>query len=142
MLYLGRGMSNATTFGPHEVADKYGVPVDRAGEAFFGRLRDHLHRAPSKTFDAPGLVLKEAAVLAPLLILIFSAIVVRFSDGTRVAADVVGTLPDQDIALLMARRTELTAAVLGSSANLRVGDDVVAIGNAPTALFQPGMAAI
>lgn len=34
VLYLGRGMSNATMFGPHEVADKYGVPVDRAGEAY------------------------------------------------------------------------------------------------------------
>ena len=39
---------------------------DAAGPAFFGRLKEHLHRAPSKTFDAPGLVLKEAAVLAPL----------------------------------------------------------------------------
>ena len=39
---------------------------DPAGQAFFGRLKDHLHHAPSKTFDAPGLELKEAAVLAPL----------------------------------------------------------------------------
>lgn len=34
VLYLGRGMSNATTFGPAEVAEKYGVPLDRAGEAY------------------------------------------------------------------------------------------------------------
>lgn len=34
VLYLGRGMSNATTFGPHEVAEKYGVPLHRAGEAY------------------------------------------------------------------------------------------------------------
>jgi 5'-3' exonuclease len=34
VLYLGRGLSNATTFGPAEVAEKYGVPVARAGEAY------------------------------------------------------------------------------------------------------------
>ena len=34
VLYLGRGLSNATTFGPAEVAERYGVPVDRAGAAY------------------------------------------------------------------------------------------------------------
>ncbi len=40
--------------------------LDTAGPQFFGRLKEHLHRSPSKTFEAPGLQLKEAAVLAPL----------------------------------------------------------------------------
>lgn len=39
---------------------------DTTGRQFFGRLKEHLHRSPSKTFEAPGLELKEAAVLAPL----------------------------------------------------------------------------
>jgi 8-oxo-dGTP pyrophosphatase MutT (NUDIX family) len=39
---------------------------DTAGPRFFARLKDSLHRTPSKTFEAPGLLLKEAAVLAPL----------------------------------------------------------------------------
>ncbi len=34
VLYLGRGLSNATMFGPAEVAEKYGVPVQRAGEGY------------------------------------------------------------------------------------------------------------
>ncbi len=34
VLYLGRGLSNATLMGPIEVADKYGVPVDRAGVGY------------------------------------------------------------------------------------------------------------
>ncbi len=42
------------------------VPPDRAGADFFGRLRERLHRSPSKSLEAPGLMLKEAAVLAPL----------------------------------------------------------------------------
>src|ERR1700744_4790842 len=34
VLYLGRGLSKATLYGPEEVADQYGVPVDRAGAAY------------------------------------------------------------------------------------------------------------
>ncbi len=34
VLYLGRGLSKATMFGPAEVAERYGVPVDRAGPAY------------------------------------------------------------------------------------------------------------
>jgi 8-oxo-dGTP pyrophosphatase MutT (NUDIX family) len=38
-----------------------------SGAAYFERLRAHLHEQPSLSLEAPGLVLKEAAVLAPLL---------------------------------------------------------------------------
>ncbi|SEH76349.1 5'-3' exonuclease [Mycolicibacterium rutilum] len=34
VLYLGRGLAKATKWGPKEVADTYGVPVDRAGPAY------------------------------------------------------------------------------------------------------------
>lgn len=34
VFYIGRGLSKATLFGPAEVADVYGVPVDRAGPAY------------------------------------------------------------------------------------------------------------
>lgn len=34
VLYLGRGLAKATTYGPGEVAQTYGVPVDRAGPAY------------------------------------------------------------------------------------------------------------
>ncbi len=34
VLYLGRGMANATLFGPAEVSDKYGIPPERAGDAY------------------------------------------------------------------------------------------------------------
>lgn len=34
VLYLGRGLSKATLFGPAEVAEQYGVPKDRAGAAY------------------------------------------------------------------------------------------------------------
>lgn len=34
VLYLGRGLAKATLFGPVEVAQQYGVPVERAGAAY------------------------------------------------------------------------------------------------------------
>lgn len=34
VLYLGRGLTKATLFGPAEVAEQYGVPLDRAGPAY------------------------------------------------------------------------------------------------------------
>lgn len=34
VLYLGSGLAKATQWGPVEVAEKYGVPVDRAGPAY------------------------------------------------------------------------------------------------------------
>ena len=34
VLYLGRGLAKATTFGPMEVSEQYGVPPTRAGAAY------------------------------------------------------------------------------------------------------------
>ena len=34
VFYIGRGLSKATLFGPAEVAQTYGVPLDRAGAAY------------------------------------------------------------------------------------------------------------
>jgi 5'-3' exonuclease len=34
VLYLGRGLAKATLFGPKEVAEHYGVPIDRAGPGY------------------------------------------------------------------------------------------------------------
>ncbi len=50
VLYLGRGMSKATKFGPAEVAEQYGVPVDRAGPAYaeLALLRGDPVRRPAR----------------------------------------------------------------------------------------------
>ncbi|MCU1354623.1 MAG: protease family protein [Acidimicrobiales bacterium] len=72
-----------------------------------------------------GLILTNAHVIEGA-----SDISVRFNDGTASAAKVVGRSKAHDIALIKVARADLTPARLGSSANLRVGDDVVAIGNA------------
>ena len=55
---------------------------------------------------------------------------VTFADGNTAQFTVVGTDPSSDIAVVRAQGASgLTPVTLGSSANLRVGQDVVAIGS-------------
>jgi putative serine protease PepD len=55
---------------------------------------------------------------------------VQFNDGTTGSADVVGTDPTDDLAVIKVDGVSgLTPAVLGTSANLQVGQQVVAIGS-------------
>ena len=73
-----------------------------------------------------GLILTNAHVIEGA----GGSITVRFNDGTSTTAKLVGASTDDDIALIQADQDGLTPAKLGSSANLLVGDPVVAIGNA------------
>jgi len=57
------------------------------------------------------------------------AIQVGLRDGRTAEAEVVGTDPDTDIAVLRIKLKKLPAIPLGDSAHLRVGDVVLAIGN-------------
>jgi putative serine protease PepD len=52
-----------------------------------------------------------------------------FSDGQRQEAEVLGTSPTYDLAVLEVDRTDLSPVVLGDSSNLSVGDTVLAIGS-------------
>lgn len=73
-----------------------------------------------------GLVLTNAHVIESA-----TTMQVTLSDGRSVSADLVGSLPNDDIALIKLRDPgPLTAAELGNSSDVQVGDDVVAIGNA------------
>ncbi|MFI1502038.1 S1C family serine protease [Streptomyces platensis] len=58
------------------------------------------------------------------------SVTVAFSDGSRKTARVVGTDPGKDLALVKVRGAkDLTAASLGDSSKITVGDQVVAIGS-------------
>ncbi|MGE0879494.1 MAG: S1C family serine protease [Acidimicrobiia bacterium] len=60
-----------------------------------------------------------------------SAITVKFTDGRSTDATLVGRSPDDDLALIRLRdTTNLVPIAIGTSSAVRVGDDVVAIGNA------------
>lgn len=57
-------------------------------------------------------------------------VTVTFSDGSRKTAKVVGTDPDKDLAMVkVSGAKNLTAAQLGDSDKIAVGDQVVAIGS-------------
>ncbi|NRQ48841.1 trypsin-like peptidase domain-containing protein [Aeromicrobium sp. YC3-14] len=57
-------------------------------------------------------------------------ITVAFSDGSNTKAEIIGTDPKTDLAVIKAEgKTGLTPATLGSSADLKVGQEVVAIGS-------------
>ncbi|MGW7361606.1 trypsin-like peptidase domain-containing protein [Streptomyces sp. NPDC054802] len=59
-----------------------------------------------------------------------SAVKVRLSDGKTYEADVLGTDPAKDLALIKLRNASgLKAATLGDSGKVEVGDEVVAIGS-------------
>jgi putative serine protease PepD len=60
-----------------------------------------------------------------------STVQVRFSDGTEVDAEVVGTDPSTDIAVLDVDRpaSRLTPLSFAGAGSLRVGDSVIAIGS-------------
>jgi putative serine protease PepD len=73
-----------------------------------------------------GLVLTNAHVIGAL-----GELTVLLSDGTRHDATLVGASPEDDIAVIqVAGVDDLVPAELGSSGDLRVGDEVIAIGNA------------
>jgi S1-C subfamily serine protease len=73
-----------------------------------------------------GLVLTNAHVVTGL-----PSIEVGIFDGSRAAARLVGSFPEEDVALIQIEdRTDLIPAELGSSDALQVGEEVIAIGNA------------
>ena len=76
--------------------------------------------------DADGAILTNEHVIDGA-----DAIEVRFADGSTAEAEIAGRDPGNDLAVIRADvpAGSLAAAPLGSSASLRVGDPVLAIGN-------------
>jgi S1-C subfamily serine protease len=66
-----------------------------------------------------------------------SEIQVIFADGTESSAQVVGTQPENDIAVLRANRppAQVVPAVLGNPNAMRVGDEAFVVGN-PLGLYS------
>ena len=69
VLYLGRGLAKAITYGPQEVAETYGVPVDRAGPAYaeLALLRGDHDRVAVRVSDHPGVIALCEAFGGPLV---------------------------------------------------------------------------
>ena len=75
-------------------------------------------------FTPDGLILTNSHVVHGV-----RAVRASFADGTSYDADVIGDDPDTDVAVIRIGASGLTAATLGSSRGLRVGQLAIAIGN-------------
>lgn len=79
-----------------------------------------------------GVVIKDDGTILTSLHVVAGAkrITVTFHDGMESEAEVIGTQPHNDLAVLKAKKIpdDLPAAVLGSTARLRPGHEVVAVG--------------
>jgi serine protease Do len=58
-----------------------------------------------------------------------SRITVNFQDGSQIAAKLIGVDPDSDLAVLRVDKKALPVAPIGTSADLMIGETVVAVGN-------------
>jgi Do/DeqQ family serine protease len=58
-----------------------------------------------------------------------SRITINFNDGTQLPAKLIGVDPDSDLAVLRVSEKGLTAAPVGTSGDLMIGETVVAVGN-------------
>jgi len=72
-----------------------------------------------------GYILTNNHVVAPS----DGTLAVRFSDGTKMDATLVGTTADYDLAVLKVDKTGLTPLVLADSDAVKVGDEAIAIGS-------------
>jgi putative serine protease PepD len=83
--------------------------------------------------DDSGIVLTNAHVVAGA-----QTMTIRFFDGTTSTGQLIGSFPDDDVALVQLADTDgLSPATLGDSDDLQVGDEVLAIGNALDLTGQP-----
>lgn len=83
--------------------------------------------------EGSGVVLDEDGILATNNHVVegATAIMVAFNDGrhtTPLRATLIGTAPERDLAVLRVEATDLVPIELARSSELRLGDDVIAVG--------------
>ena len=105
----------------------------RSGDPFFdpfgffgGRERSYTSQSLGSGFvwSRDGIIVTNNHVVEGA-----SRIFVNFNDGRRLPAKLLGVDPDSDLAVLRVDQKNLAAAPIGTSADLMIGETVVAVGN-------------
>ena len=101
-----------------------GISNQAAGRSFFGRETVERGSGSGVIISAEGFIVTNYHVIDGA-----QRLVVTLADGRQFDAEVRGSDPDTDLAVLKISAANLPTAVLGDSDNIRVGELVVAIGN-------------
>jgi len=103
----------------------------KAGKNGKDEDKDGSHRERGTSIGS-GVVIVDKGVILTNFHVVAGAkkLFVTFFDGMESEADLVGVFPENDLAVLKARRIpdDLPAATLGSSRRLKPGDEVIAVG--------------
>jgi S1-C subfamily serine protease len=106
------------------------VVAEFVARDFFGDLQSSFSSGTGVIFDSRGLVLTNSHVVKGA-----SSVTITLDDGTQLEAQVKGADRLSDLAILQLPEDEYPFVPLGTDVPLRVGDWVIAIGNA---LALPG----
>ena len=96
----------------------------------------HLHvTVDAATRDGSGFVFRDDGHILTSADLVAGAtgIEATLHDGTTLEAAIVGTDPVTDLAVVRVDGVEMPTAVLGSAADLQVGERIISVGSAPSA---------
>ncbi len=117
--------STVNTPGPHDQ-----FKDDPLFRHFFGDQLDNEEDQPENSLGS-GVIVSEQGLILTNDHVVASAdeIEVALADGRKLAAKVVGTDPDTDLAVLKVDAEKLPAITFAASDKLNVGDVVLAIGN-------------
>jgi S1-C subfamily serine protease len=106
------------------------VVAEFVGRDFFGNLQSTFSSGTGVIIDASGLVITNSHVVKGA-----SGVIISMDDGTQIEAQIKGADRLSDLAVLQLPEGEYPFVPLGTDVPLRVGDWVIAIGNA---LALPG----
>lgn len=100
-------------------------------ERRFGKAMPQLPQAPDRQGLGSGFIISADGLIVTNNHVIDGAttVTVKFADGSEHEATVIGTDPLTDIALLDIEGSNLPTVAFGSSEAMRVGDEVIAMGN-------------